>query len=437
MITRITSTASGKLKLITTTNRTKVCSQSMPCGLLFYKDFRTVGHLGVDADYSIGSSTGVYTVSRGASNPATYIDANGNIKLVTTSDVPLISYGYYDATGFKSKKMILMEQPKTNALKDSYFANATITANWRVYTGSGTLAHSTDYANPYLGGQVAKFVSSDIGDSFSTAATNRPSIPVSQTQCISMLVRGSGTIKLMIEPDGQAKQYGSAVVLNGNWQLLTLPYLSTATLVCNIGFELVAPTATVYVAYVQSERYGLTSFIPTTTSALTRNFSSLNYALANNISAVGTIFIKGITFTEGSKYQNDGVIFATNAGSVRRIFIPPNYSTFGFMPNATNSSAAYLRGVNNLATEYKSFIIFANAISSTGSPNSSLYLDNVSIDSTSAGNTDWTANTFGDKIYIGSLDGTQHFFSGGIEVVAIFNRALSVAEMTALYNSFL
>lgn len=49
----------------------------------------------LDADFSVGSATATFTATRSASNPATYIDKNGNMQLETVSNVPRYNSGDY------------------------------------------------------------------------------------------------------------------------------------------------------------------------------------------------------------------------------------------------------------------------------------------------------------------------------------------------------
>src|SRR3990170_2256597 len=79
-------------------NRLISLYNKFPPGLTFLKDYGNSNILG--ADYAKGDGTSTYTASRSATNPATYIDANGTIQLVTTSNIPRYNSGYYDETGF-------------------------------------------------------------------------------------------------------------------------------------------------------------------------------------------------------------------------------------------------------------------------------------------------------------------------------------------------
>ena len=74
-----------------------------------------------------------------------------------------------------------------------------------------------------------------------------------------------------------------------------------------------------------------------------------------------------------------------------------------------------------------------HVLTTYNSSSAKLYLNGLLVDTESSiGNINITS----DKFYIGSFRGSFNFFNGSIDDVRIYNRALSQAEITLLYNSY-
>ena len=123
--------------------------------LTFYKDY-TRGS-SVNADYSAGSGTGTFTATRGATTPATYVDALGVINLVTTSDIPRFQGGYYDSTGFHAQVGLMIEGARTNLVPKSYTMND---ASWTATSVTVSDGATTDPA----GGSNAASLTASAGN---------------------------------------------------------------------------------------------------------------------------------------------------------------------------------------------------------------------------------------------------------------------------------
>ena len=119
----------------------------LPAGNTFYADYSD-GLL--DANKSSGSPTATYAATRGASNPATYIDSSGAIQTTTISNVGRFTYGYYDSSGYTAftKAGLMIEGARENlTTRSSELDNATwssgisanVTANsWTAPDGTVT-----------------------------------------------------------------------------------------------------------------------------------------------------------------------------------------------------------------------------------------------------------------------------------------------------------
>src|SRR3972149_8517046 len=129
--------------------RSPVCGTGIidPNSLTFYKVY-SYNRAGINASFAKGSKLATFTATRGASNPATYLDANGVIQKTTTSNEPRLCGGYYSSNGFGSYSGVLIEQAATNYLLNSYFSldsnsdglAGSFTSSW----GTTTLTAATD-----------------------------------------------------------------------------------------------------------------------------------------------------------------------------------------------------------------------------------------------------------------------------------------------------
>ncbi len=245
----------------------------MPYGLTFYKDF--IGGNGLGSEYSIGSRLETFTVSRGATTPATYIDSNGVIQLTTTSNVPRIAQGYYDATGFhtvdangKSARGLMIEAEGTNLVpKSSVIDDAT-------WTETNSTADNAD------AGSTSPDGTATAPSLTATAANGNLLLTTAVTaQTFSVwLKRKTGTGTINITANGGTTW--TAVTLTSSWARYQVTAASASQ---KCGVRIVTDTDAVYIwgAQFENNPYA-TSFIPTTTAALTRNAEVLKYFIVNN-----------------------------------------------------------------------------------------------------------------------------------------------------------
>jgi hypothetical protein len=177
----------------------------------------------------------------------------------------------------------IIEESRTNAYLDSYFAAADITAAW---ASDGTLTRSTDVPAVY-GTHAAKVVlTGGTGDSNATKTLLSQERPYSAAQNVttSAWVRGSATgltVQRFIEAVDASNAVLGTVTANitlGTWERGTLTYanLPTGTVKTRSGIRAIGvdenDTVTLYASAAQSEVGSFaTSYIPTTTAAVTRN----------------------------------------------------------------------------------------------------------------------------------------------------------------------
>ena len=397
--------------------------------LTFFKKFD--GSTGISADHSNGSPTATFTATRSATTPATYVDANGTIQLVTTSNIPRFQGGYYDATGFHAQKGLMIERASTNMLKDSYFADGT-TTYWTASAGA-VVTTTNERPQIYGSGNVLKIVVTGNNSGMLCAAANKPSLTSGTVYTITAYLRGTGNVQLYI--GGSPAQVSSTITLQDSyWAKYSFTFTANRTLaeafdILDVGDS----DPTCYVAAVQIEALPYsTSFIPTTTAALTRNVENLSYVNSGNrTAATESIFIKWSTERSVSVVGGNGLLLNSDTKD-RYFYIAPNTThTVIIYPNGVDSvgSSATENTVKAANTSY----VTAAILSSTGNPNATIYNNGSSVGST---NTDFTANAWGANFYVG-CNSPSPFAAGNpvdgiIQEIAIFSDVKSATDVSTI-----
>jgi hypothetical protein len=407
----------------------------LPSGLTFYKDFTLSTSL--TADYSIGSPTATFTRSTDATHPATYIDSNGIIQLVTTSDVPRFAGGYYDETGFHSAKGLMIEKSSNNVSLDSYFSNGT-TDYWGS-TGTATITSDSTYPNPYGGGNIQKIVSTAQYGGIKNSTATRPTLYENKITQVSALVRGSGSVMTYLKVIGGASQYGTPATLSDNWLLISGTFTPDGTGVSEVGVVSNDASTTFYVSYIQCERSSSinnpypTSFIPTTTAALTRGAETLKYPISGNRTAAQeTISIQFMPL--GGSFANDGILRRIIDTDTKQRILDKNTTgsvirTFG---NATDDAGSNTSTVTEptVNTSYN----VCSTYQITGNPNTLIYINGILENSS---NDNFTSPVWGSNFYIGSNNTSTTQGNILTERISIFNRVLNESEIGSVNVFFL
>lgn len=422
-------------------------------GLIYCKDYQNAGD--VLADYAAGSPIGVFTSARSATAPATYVDDKGVIQLVTTADKPRFKGGYYDETGFHAQRGLMVEPSSTNLLTrtDGTAYSGGLWTGWTAAGGgvrvtSNKLIPELTSISGATSQRVVYVSGSDIGLegplSGVGSVANGDVITVSLKLKINALSGCSFRPSLQIYDSGSvylSTYYGpNFTTVTSGWiehqfkSTITNATASRIKFKCYIQGLADGDVADVEIYAVQAEkRHDATSYIPTSTSALTRPAEVLKYATAGNRNASEeTILIK---FAPNSTFANDGVVRQLLASDTKSRALIKNTTddTIRTYPNISDNGSAtrlHLAGLMG-NTSY----VVAGVVKHS-SPYVTAYTNGSSNGSYTAG--DWTDPAWGTYFYIGSNQSGANQLSGIIQSVAIFGRGLSDAEeatATAIMNN--
>lgn len=394
-----------------------------PPRLTFFKDFTASS--GLDADFAMGSGKATFTASRSATTPATYVDSNGVIQLTTTSNVPRFQGGFYNATGFhpidtngKLARGLMIEGASTNRCLYSYdftqanWAKVNVSAdNDSVVCPDGSTQTTVTLTSSAINGTVLQAF-----------------VVASATRTFSIwLKRKTGTGNIDITYNGV--NY-TTVTLSTDWRRFQV---SGALLNPSCGIRITTSGDAIYAWGTQFEDSPYaTSFIPTTTAALTRNAEVLKYNILNNRTAAQeSIFVK---FALNGALTAGVVRFldATDTKDRRIAFTAiPDIRT---RANNTDSSGSNTVDAVEMAIN-TSFVY--GAVYKHTSPYAAAFRNGIA-SGTNETVDDWINPNWGTFFYIGSSNVPDSQLSGIIQSIAIFNRALSageVAQVTQLLNN--
>ena len=392
-------------------------------GLTFFKNYVRSPGSSLDDDFALGSKVSTFTASRSATAPATYIDSNGVVQLVTTSDIPRYAGGYYDATGFHAQRGLMIEAAGTNLLAYSNDMSQWTTGGC-TFSTDGTLAPDGSQASKVIaavGGYINKSSNS------TTAGYYTFSLYLKGT--VTYLVLG------MQKQGGDWSMYtsGSSLSLSATkWRRFTLTTNKPDDgLKLQVVIQSLEAGDVLYAWGAQCEfsPYA-TSFIPTTTAALTRNAEVLKYAIANNrTNAAETIFIKYANSWAATAPTTALHLLDSDADKVSVAFIAASDS-YSYYPNATDDAATTVTDTTDPAIN-TSYVLAAVSYGATVGTNAEIYSNGVS---KATSTTNYTEPVMGTNFFVGSRNDATLQVNGLIQKVAIFNRALSAAEVLNVTN---
>ncbi|MFA5186902.1 MAG: carbohydrate binding domain-containing protein, partial [Patescibacteria group bacterium] len=331
----------------------------------------------MNLDYSKGEAISAFSVSRDADHPQTYSAVGGALTELLTSNTPAITRGYWNETGFHRATGLLLEGQATNLIQDSDFSQ-TLTDYWGVSAGAGgspAISIDSTYTAPY--GLVCLFTGSKVSDRVSNALAKRPSVTSGTAYNFSAYLRGSGDIYLWSVVSGGADQYSSKITLSSNeWKRYNFNFTADASNTIIVGLRVREEQAvSAYMACPQLTASAYpSSFIPTTTSALTRNAESLSFYTKNVFPGV-----KGgdcLSF-DGT---NDTVAFG-NVGNVSHIKIKflsrPDNQEILTLANSTATAITVAGGTLTFGASLTATNITVDSVSKTAAQAGALINDNT------------------------------------------------------------
>lgn len=439
-------------------------------GLTFYKDFSalsvgTHAESDLDADFSIGSATADFSATRSAAAPATYVDSNGVIQLVTTSDVGRIQGGYYDETGFHAQKGLMIEGSGTNYVLNSYFSlDSDADGKSNSWNASyGTFTRETCAINGITDGKSQKNIytysagtgnytyllnTTTANDTFDASGGNiAVTLSFWARGDFSELDAASPVAWLFLQSVNNAGAYQESLISRAEtqaasdglspteWRRFTFSATITDTDVRKVDLRFgYFPTGTlptagqtawieVYGVQIEKSPYA-TSFIPTTTAALTRGAETLKYAIAGNKNASEESIFLG--FAPESAFANDGInrfLISNDAPSrsMRKLSTSTQFRiNFDGTVNADSSGATV--SANTL------YVASATFHGPTASPNMNFYLDGVNKVQSDA---NYNSPVWGQYFYLG-VENNDAYLNGIFTKAAIFSNAKDVTAASGI-----
>ena len=397
-------------------------------GLTFYGAYDS----DVDADYSLGSPTATFTADRDASHPATYCDASGVVQTTTTSNAPRYTKGYYDATGFHEAPGLLLEGASTN-----YCLYSSAIASWSYVDVNVTVASNT-IVSPDGTTNADRLTSIANSKEIRNIITDHSEV----AWTASCFVKGTGTVNFIIkEAGGDYTTYATkSITLTSEWTRYFITGTKNDANNFSVNFNIdIADTLDIWGVQLEKASYP-SSFIPTTTAALTRNAEALSGPVANNFvggtdnalqyngtntyitipSDLGSgAFAMGVDMDSGkvSFYISDGWVEPAKAISVGTLY---HYAVVSDVSNT--KTIFYVNGekigdTTKVLDTTLSYSVWATNTEAT-STNRERLLDRIAA----------------NNLKVGYATGGDTTWTGTIGDLNIYDRALTPAEVLSLAN---
>lgn len=385
---------------------------TLPTNTTFVKNYGTTGIASADADSSTGSATATFTATRSASAPATYITIDGVITTTTTSNSPRFTQGFYDEYGFHARRGVIIEGSATNNIIQS---SGLTDAAW---VASNMTVTSNSVGAPD-GNTTAETLTSTAQNATLTQTVTAGSAQYTES---IFLKRKTGTGPIYISGDNGTTLYACNVLDTVNWvRCQTFKTTTNPTLqiiIANKGDAVYA-----WGGQLETGAWAST-YIPTTTTALTRGAEVLKYATSGNLTAAGqSIFIKMTPFWGGNDTSTNLTAFDTD--TKRQIInLSTSADSFQFYPNFTDSSGSLQVGVGNID---RNKTIIAAGSYTAATPSSAVYVNGFQDASDTS--TAITAPAYGTSFYIGSTSTPNAQINAIIEEVRVYNTELTKAQV--------
>ena len=395
--------------------------------LLFYADY-TEGKL--DAEYSKGDGTAMYSAYRNTTMPATYCDKNGVIQKVLTNHTPRFTHGYYDETGFHYDYGLLIEKYSYNyAHYTEQFdndvwvkSNLSVTANQVLAPDSTTTADLLEAENDNA--TILQF------DNDSAV----------KNCCFSIFLKGAGSTDL------------AQITIDGvHWEDVTLSSTEWRRFQCYktianpmVGIRLPQLGDNVYVWGAQLEKLGYfaTSYFPAESTDGYRSWDLLQYYIENNrepdnetmhIECLPEYFVNAANQLTYPPVLA-GTSYYSNVADNRTMFLgSQNGKHFSFKPNHSVSPSCTIESY--LVEIVKNCLYKVTATCQHSSPYAEGYVNGTKIGEEL--DNDYTPPSWDtDNVFcVGIADNGGLTFCGIIKNFVVFNQHFSAEEVSYI-NDF-
>lgn len=402
----------------------------------------------VDADYSAGSKVSTVTAVRGPSNPATYIDEDGRIQVTQASNKARITAGFYDTTGFVSRPGILIEEAGKNLLvrTDGSSNDGTLWTGWadagnapvQTYSNvpvpelSAIPGATSQRVQVVVGQNQLNYLYSDVSAAGSVAQNNKITLSFWARSQNGFTGGASADYNIGIQNSSGADVQTFDALFSGitsSWKRFSFTHTVTHAganklYMAMFVYGVTAGTGDLEIYGVQIEvKPYATSWIPTTTAALTRNYDHLTYP-----TEVGqSVFFK--FSTEAATTSMTISLIDTDNGD--------GWMWSGFYDDggiiwdwSSNGSAGNMTIYGTFPGQNVSVV--GAFVRQTPSPYATMYQNGVSVgvdtDSPNGSSFDLGPITIG-----GSSDTTEHI-DGIIQSVAIFSDAKNATDVLSISN---
>jgi hypothetical protein len=392
---------------------------------------RTVAEPSLYLDFTVSNQLDPRITFTRASS-ATFFDSAGVLQ-TAASDAARFTYN----PSTLAAQGLLIEEQRTNSFLQSQFAsgwlfsNASFTSTTIAPDGTNTgqvLNDSSAAAAGYVYQGVS--VTSGTAYAFSVFAKSAGLTSITlrnftQAGAVAFNLTGSGSAET---PTGTFSSPAITAVGNG-WYRCSVIFTATGTASNNIAFVAnpIAFTGEAFAIWGAQLEAGAfpTSYIPTTTTALTRNadvasMTGTNFSSWFNASQ-GTVLCAATRPSSGQPYL---WMFSNGATASERYYLRYVATQYQFIPRASgvDGAGAYVSAASALLTarHATAYVSNQNRISSNG-----LQDGNSTVTVTSQ-------PTSLDTLYLGSFTGTGSFLNGTIQRLAFYPVALPNAQLVAL-----
>lgn len=382
----------------------------------FFRDFEN-SHSPVSVlspnDISRGSYVGIFTATRSATTPATYVNKNGVIETLLLSNVERFTHGFYDTTGFVVRPGIIMELTSANLIpKSSVIDDAT-------WAELNTTAENADTGSSSPDGTVTapSLTATDANGTLLLA-----SAVTARTYSV-FLKRKTGTGNIDITADSGAT-WTTVTVYDYKWVRVQVTAAS-ASQTCGIRIVTSGDAVYVWGNQFEAQPYA-TTLIPTTSVALTRNVEVIKFPISGNMTDTQSVFFKYTPFSTFANDSSNRNLLQTDTKN-RIIGKISTNVPLNSLANSTDNGTVFKVATTTpqASVSYVHASVFQHV-----SPYISVYTNGVLEATYTAG--DYTAPAWGTNFWVGCSTSSANQINGIIQAVAMFSGVKSAAEVVAI-----